>query len=169
MAGQKQPSGKQKKFARLVAAGSNKTAAYNSVYPANGGSPQARKRTAYALASKPAIRELIEHYEAQLVPLGDLRTEQENALSNLKYLAYDSPDHKVRMAASVKLFELLEIFRERQHKYKQIEQPAVPLDEVVSELLQIAESQPAIELETVESDTSSDPAELEIGPAGESV
>jgi hypothetical protein len=156
MAGQKQPSGKQKKFARLVAAGSNKTAAYNSVYPAKGGSPQTRKRTAYALASKPAIRELIEHYEAQLVPIGDLRAEQENMLSNLKFLAYDSPDHRVRMAASVRLFELLDVFRERQHKYKQIDQPAIPIDSIVTELLQLAESPPAIDSETATDPTEPD-------------
>jgi hypothetical protein len=94
------------------------------------------------------------------VPLGDLRTEQENALSNLKYLAYDSPDHRVRMAASVKLFELLEVYRERQHKYKQLA-PAIPVDAVVSELLQLAESQPTIELETLASENSSDPVESE--------
>jgi hypothetical protein len=167
MAGQKQPSGKQKKFARLVASGSNKTTAYNTVYPSNGGSPQTRKRTAYALASKPVIRELIEHYEAQLVPIGDLRAEQENMLANLKSLAYDSPDHKVRMAASVKLFELLEVFRERQHKYKQLT-PAIPVDAIVSELLQLAVSQSAIELETVDPESSSDPAVPMTDQSGES-
>ena len=44
----------------------------------------------------------------------------------------------------------------------------IPVDAVVTELLQLAESKPAIELETVDSESSSDPAELEIGPAGES-
>jgi hypothetical protein len=45
---------------------------------------------------------------------------------------------------------------------------AIPVDAVVSELLQLAESWPAIELETVESESSSDPAQPETDPSGES-
>jgi hypothetical protein len=166
MAGRNGPSAKQRKFAKLVANGTSKADAYEKAYGANGGKRNTRVHTAYALASQPAMRELIEHYESQLVPIGDLRAEQENMLANLKYLAYDSPDHRVRVTASVKLFELLELYRERQHKYKHLA-PAVPVDAVVSELLQIAESQPAIDLETVESENSSEPSDSGSEPAEE--
>jgi hypothetical protein len=154
MPGQKQLSTKQKRFAKLVASGTSKAAAYDKAYSSNGGKRANRGRAGFALANKPAMRELIAQYEAQLTPLGDLRVEQENMLSNLKNLAYESPDDRVRMAASKTLFELLEIYRERQHKYKRLSEGAIPVDAVVSELLQLAESQPAIELETTASDST---------------
>jgi hypothetical protein len=74
----------------------------------------------------------------------------------------------VRVTASVKLYELLEMHRERQYKSKQLGQPAIPVDVVVSELLQLAESQPAIELETIDSKNSGDPVESVQDRAGES-
>lgn len=166
MAEKKQPTVKQKQFAKLVAKGTSLTGAYDKAYATKGGKRNTRTRTAYALANKPAMRELIERYEAQLVPIGDLRAEQENMLANLKHLAYDSPDDRVKVTASIKLYELLELHRERQHKYKQLA-PAIPVDAVVTELLQLAESQPAIELETVVSETATDPAEPGDDPADE--
>jgi hypothetical protein len=166
MPGQKQLSTKQKRFAKLVASGASKAEAYDKAYTSNGGKRANRGRAGFALANKPAMRELIERYEAQLVPLGDLRIEQENMLSNLKNLAYESPDDRVRMASSVKLFELLEVFRERQHKYKALS-PAIPVDAVVTELLQLAESQPAIELETVASETDETTAETDTDQSDE--
>jgi hypothetical protein len=45
---------------------------------------------------------------------------------------------------------------------------AIPVDAVVTELLQLTDSTPAIELETVEAESSSDPVESEQDPAGES-
>lgn len=166
MAGQPRPSTKQKKFARLVAQGTGQTDAYEAVYGNRGGKRKTHTRDAHELVHQPSMRELIAKYEAQLVPLGDLRTEQENALSNLKYLAFDSPDHKVRVTASVKLFELLEVFRERQHKYKRLEQGAIPVDAVVTELLQLAESQPVIEMET--SEITEDSSEPDTDPVDQS-
>jgi hypothetical protein len=160
------PSTKQKRFAKMVASGTSKVDAYEKAYGRNGGKRENRARAGYALANQPAMRELIEQYESQLVPIGDLRAEQENMLANLKCLAYDSPDHRVRVTASVKLFELLELYRERQHKYRQLA-PPVPVDAVVTELLQLAESQPAIGLETAESEYSTDPAGVDSEPAEE--
>ena len=46
--------------------------------------------------------------------------------------------------------------------------PAIPVDAIVSELLQLAVSQSAIELETVDPESSSDPAVPMTDQSGES-
>jgi hypothetical protein len=78
------PTAKQRKFAKLVGHGTSQAEAYDRVYASHGGQRKNRARAGYALASQPGIRELIERYEQELLPLGDLRVEQENALGNLK-------------------------------------------------------------------------------------
>jgi hypothetical protein len=105
-------------------------------------------------AKKPQVREAIRKYEEALLPLADLRLEQEQALSRIKDLAFSAADPRLKLAANAKLFELLEVFRDREERIQSRRaEVAEPVEAIVSELLALAgETRPQIELEAVESD-----------------
>jgi hypothetical protein len=154
---------KRRKFAKLRAAGLTQAAAYEGAFNVRGGSRNAHQVNGSRIAKLPEVQELIRQYEEEILPLGDLRAEQENILSHLKALAFSAVDEKTRVSASVHLYQLLEAHRQTEERIciKRQATSTIPVDAVVSELLQLAESQPVIELETIES-------ESEIGPTVES-
>jgi hypothetical protein len=144
---------RRKKLAKLIAAGYTQREAYESAYNTRGGSKNAHAKNGHKIAHLPEVRELIAQYEREIIPLGDLRREQEDILSHIKSLAWNALDEKTRLAASVKLYELLEVHRQTQEKIpRHAATTAVSVDAVVKELLEISAS-PAIELETIESGT----------------
>jgi hypothetical protein len=96
---------KQRRFAYLVATGLSKTRAYAEAYTSRGNS-NTRGKNGCLLAKQPAIAAAIAEYEAQLLPIADVRAEKLNALRSLKSLAF-SPNvaDKIRLKASIALYE----------------------------------------------------------------
>ena len=142
---------KRKKLAKLIAAGYTQQAAYEAAYNVKSGSANAHRQNGHQVAKLPEVQELIKAYEEELVPLGDIRQEQETILSHLKALAFNALDEKTRVTASVHLYNLLETHRETEERIRAkrpVSQSRPAVDAVVTELLQLAESQPAIEMET---------------------
>jgi hypothetical protein len=160
---------KRKKFARLMATGQyTQQQAYETAFNTRGGSPEAHMKNGHKIAHLPEVKALIEQLEEETLPIGDIRNEQEQALMHLKALAFNALDEKTRVTATVHLYHLLETHRETEERIKMRRSQvthSIPVDAVVSELLQIADSQQPIELVR---ENSNDPAELEIRPAGES-
>jgi hypothetical protein len=158
---------RRKKFAKLVAAGYTQEAAYEGAYNIKGGSKNGHRQNGHKVSKLPEVQELIRVLEEESLPLGDIRREQEEVLMHIKALAFHALDEKTRVTASVHLYHLLEAHRETEERLRS-RRPvthSVPVDAVVSELLQIAESQPAIELETLESETEAGDIEPEPEPA----
>jgi hypothetical protein len=144
---------KRRKFAKLRAAGLTQADAYEGAFNVRGGSRNAHQVNGSRIAKLPEVRELIRQYEEEILPLGDLRAEQENILSHLKALAFNAVDEKTRVSASIHLYQLLEIHRQTEERIciKRQATSTIPVDAVVSELLQLAQSQPEIELEAIDS------------------
>ncbi|HEX4545755.1 MAG TPA: hypothetical protein VH110_05305 [Candidatus Acidoferrum sp.] len=106
---------KQKRFAYLVANGSTRTEAYAEVYLKTGKQKTATNNGHVAtLDTRTSIE--IARRESELMPLGTMQQEVEFCLKNLKGLALNSPDQKVRLLATLKLHEICEtrIGRERE-------------------------------------------------------
>jgi hypothetical protein len=167
--GRKVITRKRRKLAKLIAAGYTQADAYETAYKTQGGSRNAHKQNGHQIAKLPEVQQLIRDYEEELLPLGDIRVEQEQALSHLKAIAYNGLDERIRMQATIALYHLLETHRETEERLK-ARRPvthSIPVDAVVSELLQLAESQPAIELETVDSETAEEHTETDSEPAEE--
>jgi hypothetical protein len=143
---------KRREFAKLRAAGLTQADAYEGAFNVRGGSRNAHQVNGSRIAKLPEVQELIRQYEEEILPLGDLRAEQESILSHLKALAFTAVDEKTRVSASIHLYQLLEIHRQTEERIRIKRQAtsAIPVDAVVSELLQLAQSQPEIELETIE-------------------
>jgi hypothetical protein len=83
----------------------SKTESYAKAYNSHGNA-NTQGKNGHVLSKKPAIAAAIADYEAQLLPLADMRAEKINVLQNLKALAL-SPDvsDKVRLEASMALYE----------------------------------------------------------------
>ena len=145
---------KSRRFAKLVAAGVPKTVSFAQVYDSRGGNVRTRRAEAQKLAAKPAVRALIERYEEQLMPLGDLRSEMEAMLCNIRTLATDSPDHRVRLLAAKTFYEICERREERAQAQLALPPAEAPVsvEQLVDELLAISASPDAMELEVATDD-----------------
>jgi hypothetical protein len=88
------------------------------------------------LSKQPAIAAAIAEYEAQLLPLADVRAEKLNALRSLKNLAL-SPYvlDKIRLAAATKLYEICSD-RERLEARELPRSPSLNVDHLINEILQ---------------------------------
>src|SRR5215467_7541942 len=97
---------KQRKFAWLVASGVSKTKAYAKAYNSRGNA-RTQSKNGYLICRLPGVAAAIVEFEAQLLPLADMRAEKINMLQNLRNLAL-SPNmaDKIRLAASIKLYEI---------------------------------------------------------------
>ena len=145
---------KQRRFARLVANGETHVDAYAEVYGGTG-TRKTQGELGCREAAKPAVRGAIEAYRQQTEPIVDLRRLKAEMLSNLRWLAQESPDQKVRLAASIDLRNYAD---QREDRERQLLTKA-PVN--VSELLQ--------ELESLRAGRAAKTLELEAAeaPAGE--
>ena len=137
---------KAKTFAKLIAGGMNKTAAYDTVYENRGGTRKTRREQASLLAAKPGVKAEISEWEARLVPIGDLRACKERMLANMQDLACNARDEKVRVAASKMLIEYCEA-RENRETSRFPPAGKASVETVVEELLQLAAVPDVLELE----------------------
>jgi hypothetical protein len=138
---------RSRKFAQLVAAGLLQTDALEVAYGKGRGKRKTRSEEASRLAAKPEVRAAIAEYEEQLMPIGNLRAIREEMLSNMRHLARNSPDHRVRLSASKMLHDICE---ERCHR-EEAERKTVTVDALIAELAELA-PQPRLELETAGSE-----------------
>ena len=142
---------KTRTFAKLVAGGMNKTAAYDTVYENRGGTRKTRREQASLLAAKPDVRAEISEWEARLLPIGDLRACKERMLANMQDLACNARDEKVRVAASKMLIEYCEARENTEtSRFPVAGKPSV--ETVVEELLQLAAVPNVLELEVEQDD-----------------
>ena len=137
---------KAKTFAKLVAGGMNKTAAYETVYENRGGTRKTRREQASLLAAKPDVRAEISEWEARLVPIGDRRACKERMLANMQDLACNARDEKVRVAASKMLIEYCEA-RENKETGRFPPPGKASVEGVVEELMRLAAAPDVLELE----------------------
>jgi len=150
----------QRKFARLAAQGQKLIDAHTAAYGPGNGKRKNKNDDASKLAKKPDVRALIAEYEAQLTPIGDLRQCRLNMLANIQNLAYNSPDQKVRLAASIDLRNYIDaqVARER----ALMERQPVNVESLITEIQQLQQPAETIELEAIEdkpADTDSAPGE----------
>ena len=143
---------RQRKFARLVAAGMKQTdariAAYGDSYP------PATRRThgeqASRLMRRPEIRAAVEEYAAEMKPADDYRAARERMEANMQKLALEAPDARVRLAASKLLHDIATDREERQHRAGH---RTINVAALIDELSELAPGQSeAIDLEVVEKD-----------------
>ena len=150
---------KTRTFAKLVAGGMNKTAAYDTAYENRGGTRKTRREQASLLAAKPDVRAEISEWEARLVPIGNLKACKERMLANMQDLACNARDEKVRVAASKMLIEYCEA-RENRETNRFPPAGDASVETVVEELLQLAAVPNVLELE-VEHDGELEPESAE--------
>jgi hypothetical protein len=138
---------KQKTFAKMVAMGMPKRAVYDQVYGSRGGkSVSGRQIQASQLAAKPHVQAEIDRQMNRTL-LRDTQTEMDDCLRNMRELAQDSPDHKVRVVATKALYEMLERRQERElaaSRVAQLPPPSEPqpnLEQLVNDLIALRESQ----------------------------
>jgi len=136
----------RRRFAHLVAQGNKYVDAYEVAFPNNKAPRRNKADSASLLANLPEVRAAIREYELQVMPTLDLRRLREEQMANIRYLATYSPDHKVRLAAAVKLVE----FSERYENADSVRKRTLTIDNLVAEIAQIAapEPEPTIELES---------------------
>jgi hypothetical protein len=143
---------KRKKLAKLIASGQTLQRAYEGAYNVKDvGSPNAHRTNGHQISKIPEVAQLIKDFEEEIMPLGDLRQEQEQALSHLKALAFNALDEKTRVSATVHLYHLLEVHRQTEERIKAKRAAAsvpIPVEAVVNELLQLAQRSP-MELEEI--------------------
>jgi hypothetical protein len=69
---------------------------------------KSQARVGHEIAKRPVTRAQVIKYQEMLLPIGTMKQEIEFCLRNLKGLACDSKDDKVRLLATVKLLEVCE-------------------------------------------------------------
>jgi phage terminase small subunit len=156
---------KQELFVRLYASGRySKIKAYEEAGYMPNGKRESRRVESQKLSRRPQVAKAIAAYQAQLLPLDEMKAEKQNALRNIKTLAYGAKDERVRLASSKALYELCnerEKF-ENTNGYRRTE--PVDIDVVVDELLKLsqagAEASNSLALEEVD-ELSSDHRESE--------
>ena len=123
--------------------------AKEQVYGKGNGKRKTRREEASKLAAKPEVRAAIATYEAQLMPIGDLRECKQLMLANIRDLALNAPDPKVRLAASVNLRDYIEA-----REALELDRKTVTIDALVREIgaMQQPAAEPELELETVDED-----------------
>jgi hypothetical protein len=159
----------QRNFARLAAQGMKLTEAHERVYGKGKGKRKTKSIEASRLAAKPDVKAAITQYEAQLAPIGDLRECKLRMLANIQFLAYHSPDQKVRLAASIDLRNYIEEREQREGVPRNPDQ--INVETLLAELADLRHAQPAtLELETVsEGEPGAQEAPAEVEESGLSV
>jgi hypothetical protein len=133
---------KQRQFCRLVACGTPQTVAYEETYGHRGGKRRTRQVQANQLAHKPHVAAQIQAYEEQFVPVADYRAVKQQMFENLRSLATQSPNHKVRLAATATLLDLCE-----RNEAKEPSLRTVHIDALIAEIAEVA-PQPWLDLKT---------------------
>jgi hypothetical protein len=144
---------RQQKFAKLVASGMSQVDARQAAY-GDGWPPAKRashKQAAARMMRQPEIRQAVERYAEELLPIGDLRTCQQQMLVNMRDLALNSPNHRVRLEATKLLHSICERREEQQRSVR-----TVNVDALIAEIAELA-PKPTLELETVD-ETAEDKA-----------
>jgi phage terminase small subunit len=156
-----QLTAKQMLFARLYSSGQySKIGAYEEAGYMPNGKRRSRQAEALKLSKRPHVAEAIAAYQAELLPLDEMKAEKQNALRNIKTLAYGAKDERVRLASSRALYELCDEREkfENTNGYRRTEPADVDL--VVNELLKLsqasAEASNRLELEEVDEVSSVD-------------
>src|SRR5215471_4944086 len=154
---------KRKQFARLAATGKALVDAHAEARGPGKGTRKTKKETASTLARRPDVRAMIARYEAEFMPIGDYRKLREECESNMRALMHDSPDHKVRLAASKMLHEIANERVQREEKEHRI----VNVDSLIQEIGELAAPAAAPVLELTATETA-DPDEATPDPSEES-
>ena len=91
---------KMRRFSWLVASGESKTRAYAKAYNSKGNA-RTQGKNGHVLSRHPAVAAAIAEYQAQLMPLAELRTEKIRVLQNLKAIVISRDvDDKIRLAVA---------------------------------------------------------------------
>jgi hypothetical protein len=139
------------KFARLVADGAKQVDAYISTH-GTGPSRKAQTEMACKLAAKPHVQARIQELRNLQHPVLDYKAVREEMLSNMRFLAKESPDQRVRLAATKMLHDICEDRVEKLESKKPggfSPQVSHDLDKLVREVFSLArpEIRPAIDLQ----------------------
>jgi phage terminase small subunit len=156
---------RQALLARLCASGRySKIQAYQEAGYMPNGKPESRRVESQKLAKRPHVAQAIAAYQAELLPLDEMKAEKQNALRSIKTLAFGAKDERVRLASSRALYELCD----EREKFESVNAcrrtEPVDIDLVVDELLRLsqagAEASNGLALEEVD-ELSSDHREFE--------
>jgi phage terminase small subunit len=161
-----QLTAKQMLFARLYSSGQySKIEAYEEAGYMPNGKRESRRVESQKLAKRPHVAQAIAAYQAELLPLDEIKAEKQNALRSIKTLAFGAKDERVRLASARALYELCDEREkfESVNGYRRTE-PA-DIDRVVGELLKLGqagtEAFNSLELEEVDEVSSMDHRESE--------
>jgi hypothetical protein len=136
---------KQRRFCRLVAAGTPQTVAYEQTYDSRGGKRRTRQVQANQLAHKPHVAAQIQAYEEQFAPIADYRRVKQEMFSNLYRLATESPDDKIRLSACKLVHEICVHHEEREGATLK----TVKVDALINEIAELTPRR-TLELETAD-------------------
>jgi hypothetical protein len=137
----------QRNFARLAAQGARLVDAHEQVYgKGKGGTRKTRSEDASRLAAKPEVRAAIIEFEEKISPIADLRAVRQEMISNIRYLAFNAPDFKVRLMASIDLRD----YADRADRLLESRAP-VNVEVLMQELSELRDRQEpkAIEMEAI--------------------
>jgi hypothetical protein len=104
------------------------------------------------------VQAAIAEFEKQMYPVTDLKAARQRMISNIEFLALNSPDQKVRLAASIDLRNYVDNRDDRERKLLESRAP-VNVETLLGELAELRDRQQprTIELEAVQ-DTGEAPA-----------
>jgi phage terminase small subunit len=149
---------KQALFVRFYASGRySLVRAYQEAGYMPNGKRESRRVESQKLAKRPHVAQAIAAYQAELLPLDEMKAEKQNALRSIKTLAFGAKDERVRLASSRALYELCDAREkfESVNGYRRTE--PVDIDVVVDELLKLSQAGvEALELEEVDEVSSAD-------------
>jgi hypothetical protein len=131
----------------MVAQGATQTEAYSQVYggPDSKAKRNTHSRHAAELMKRPFTRAQVAVYQEQLLPIGTLKQEIEFCLRNLKGLACESEDDKVRLLATCKLLEICERREATERELAAVSKERAQVVADLSALYRKALEQPVIE------------------------
>jgi len=124
--------------------------AYEKVYGHKGEAvvgTLSRNVQASQLARSPEVKAEIQRLADQLCPIGDLRLVRERMLSNMQWLATESPDHRVRLAATKMLHDIADERLKRERELR-----TVNVDRLIDDIRELAPAAPKQELELTAAD-----------------
>jgi hypothetical protein len=139
-------------YARLLAQGTRQIEAYAKTHPGRGGTRKTHVEQASKKAALPNVRARVEELRNLHYPVNDYRALREEMISNMRWLAKESPDQRVRLAAS-KMCHDIAVERIQAEGRPAVVSAAASadLDRLVAEVMQAGrrELKPALELEAV--------------------
>jgi len=141
---------KQRKFAKLVADGMTQADAYTEVWGRGEGTAKTRGEVACRMANRPEVVEAIEQFQLKMEPVVDLRQLRAEMLASIRWLARESPDQRVRLAAAIDLRNYADERQERERKL--LAKSPVSAESLLAELAELRSRKAApqtLELEAV--------------------